>query len=179
VILAINGAPISSMSDLRNEVSMNGIGDPLEVVVTRNGQQIVARSEVQAWPPSVPYEPIDAEAEQRFRDWQERRLAQAKDEATNLQQDVQRLREQAAKANKPDTPEQRALARAETDAELLKNVPGAEKADGWKLGFRCHAASELTTAKNKAPTTPVQPTDAVGFHLMLSTTTPDADLDTL
>ncbi len=84
VILAVNGAPITSMTDLRNEVGLGTVGDTVEVSVVRNGAVQNYAAPLQSWPTTIPREPIDAAAEKRFRDFQERRQTQQRDEATEL-----------------------------------------------------------------------------------------------
>ncbi len=88
VVLAVNGAPIGSMTDLRNEVSLNQVGDPVEVTIQRHGQQTSTTGQFRPWPSNIPYEPIDPAMEQRFRDWQERRLSRTRDEVEDLQRQV-------------------------------------------------------------------------------------------
>ncbi len=89
VITSVNGAPISGMSDLRNEVSLNQVGDPVEVTIVRGGQEQATIGQFQPWPTNIPYDPIDPAMEDRFREWQERRLART-------QKEVDQLRDQAA-----------------------------------------------------------------------------------
>ncbi len=93
VILGINGAPIASMTDLRNEVGLTMVGDQVEVQVSRNGQVTSLRSEVKPWPPQIPYEKLDTAAEKRFRDWQDRRQQRLNDEVERLAKDAERLRQ--------------------------------------------------------------------------------------
>lgn len=88
VVLAVNGAPIGSMTDLRNEVALNQVGDPVEVTIQRQGQETTTTGQFQPWPSNIPYEPIDPAMEQRFRDWQERRLARTRDEVEDLKRQV-------------------------------------------------------------------------------------------
>lgn len=88
VVLAVNGSAITSMSDLRNEVALNQVGDPVEVTIQRGNQQSSATGTFQPWPASIPYEPIDPEAEKRFHDWQERRLERTRDEMADLRKQV-------------------------------------------------------------------------------------------
>ena len=102
VITSVNGAPISSMSDLRNEVALNQVGDPVEVTIQRNGQEQSTIGQFQPWPSNIPYDPIDPAMEQRFREWQERRLARMQDEVEQLRRQAQDLAKQEADAAKQD-----------------------------------------------------------------------------
>ncbi len=96
VVLTVNGAQISSMTDLRNEVALNQVGDPVEVTVQRQGQQVTSTGQFQPWPSNIPYEPIDPAMEQNFRDWQERRLDQARQDLDDLRNQVDGLKKQLA-----------------------------------------------------------------------------------
>jgi len=101
VVLTVNGAQISSMTDLRNEVALNQVGDPVEVTVQRQGQQITTTGQFQPWPSNIPYEPIDPGMEQKFRDWQERRLDQARQDLDDLRNQVDGLKKQLAQGDDP------------------------------------------------------------------------------
>jgi membrane-associated protease RseP (regulator of RpoE activity) len=174
VILAINGAPITSMSDMRNEVSMNNIGDSVALTIARNGDRVDLPTTVQAWPANIPYEPIDAAAEQRFRDWQDRRLAQAQDEARKLDKEAEALRQKLADKDSPEAQEKH---RAESDEALLRGVPGAKPGDAWRLDYRTASDSGKVVTRTATTTT----SDAATFPLnaRYSLTTPDADQETL
>jgi len=102
VITSVNGAPIGSMSDLRNEVALNQVGDPVEVTIQRGGQEQSSIGQFQPWPANIPYDPIDPAMEQRFRDWQDRRLARMQDEVEQLRRQAQDLAKQEADAAKQD-----------------------------------------------------------------------------
>ena len=92
VILGINGQTISSMTDLRNEVGLTAVGDPIEVQITRNGQILSLASEVKPWPATIPYEKLDSAAEKRFRDWQDRRQQRLADDVARLDKDVDKMK---------------------------------------------------------------------------------------
>jgi len=102
VITSVNGAPIGSMSDLRNEVALNQVGDPVEVTIQRGGQEQSTIGQFQPWPSNIPYDPIDPAMEQRFREWQERRLARMQDEVEQLRRQAQELAAKEADAAKQD-----------------------------------------------------------------------------
>lgn len=95
VITSVNGAPIGSMSDLRNEVALNQVGDPVEVTIQRGGQEQAAIGQFQPWPASIPYDPIDPAMENRFREWQDRRLARMQDEVEQLRHQAQDMVKQS------------------------------------------------------------------------------------
>ncbi len=91
VVMSVNGQPISSMTDMRNEVGLTSVGDPIDVQVSRNGQILNLNSEVRPWPATIPYEKLDAAAEKRFRDWQDRRQQRLADDVARMEKDVDRL----------------------------------------------------------------------------------------
>lgn len=180
VILGINGAPISSMSDLRNEVSMCNIGDKINLTLARNGQQIERQTEVQAWPTNIPFEPIDAAAEQRFREWQEKRLAQAQDEVRQIEKEADALaKELGLKDDALPTPDELAQERAITDAELVMGIPGANPLHGWRLRFSCGRGTDgaVTAPAGYAPAATAS--DEPPCRLGMSLVSPDADGRTL
>lgn len=144
VVLAVNGAPIGSMTDLRNEVALNQVGDPVEVTVQRQGQQTTTTGQFQPWPSNIPYEPIDPAMEQRFRDWQERRLARTRDE-------VEDLKRQVAEMGKTIDPANRAAdSFGITDPALaLTDAAGI----AWR--FRYHVAGPVDQTLIAVPVTSV------------------------
>ena len=75
VILKINGQDIRSMSNVREIVSAGSVGEPVQVVVRRNGEDVSLSANYKPWPHSVKKTKIDAAAEQRYREAQKRRLA--------------------------------------------------------------------------------------------------------
>lgn len=101
VILGVNGQPISSMTDLRNEIGLTSIGDPIDVQVTRNGQQLTLNSSVRPWPETIPYERLDPAAEKRFRDWQDRRQQRQADDVARMNTEADRLQRQLAGTDAP------------------------------------------------------------------------------
>lgn len=94
VVLGVNGQPISSMTDLRNEVGLTAVGDPINVQVSRNGQVVDFNSQVKPWPEQIPYEKLDPAAEKRFRDWQDRRQQRMADEVARMDQTAEKLRKE-------------------------------------------------------------------------------------
>lgn len=101
VILAVNGTSIGSMTDLRNEVGSQNVGDPVNVVVRRNGQDLALGSTIKEWPKNIPYSPIDAEAERRFKDWQQRRLGRQRGDINDLAQQLADIRKDLDKPAAP------------------------------------------------------------------------------
>ena len=104
VITSVNGAPITSMTDLRNEVGLNQVGDPVEVTIRRDGQEQSTIGQFKAWPSNIPYDPIDPAMEQHFQDWQDRRLARLQDEVKQLRQQTQHMAKEASAAAAGDQP---------------------------------------------------------------------------
>ncbi len=117
VVLKVNGQPISSMTDLRNEVGLTAVGDQVGVTVSRNGKVMDLGAQVKPWPAEIPYQKLDSAAEQRFRDWQDRRQQRLADDVARLDREAERLRRQLA---------------GEDDAAANRRDP----ADGLGLAFR-------------------------------------------
>lgn len=126
VILQVNGTAISSMSDLRNEISASAVGDPVQVVVQRNGQQVAMGSSLQAWPAEIPHEQLDPAAEQRFRQWQAERMKEQQDQADQLQDQVHQLQQQLADHHQ-------AASGDPTAAQVAQEVASAGGA--WQLAY--------------------------------------------
>jgi membrane-associated protease RseP (regulator of RpoE activity) len=104
VITGINGSPISSMTDLRNEVALAGVGAPVQLEVARNGTRVTTNGNLGEWPSHIPYQPIDSAAERRFRDWQSRRLDRMQEAVASLGKQVDNLRRSVdGAADKPVT----------------------------------------------------------------------------
>lgn len=162
VILSVNGTPISSMTDLRNEVGANNVGDPVAVVVRRNGQDVPLASALREWPKNIPNDPIDAEAERRFKDWQQRRLARNRGDIQDVSQQARELSERLARGEsaKPFT----ASPAIRDSLALLRLMPA------WKLDYR-YDTGELAPAPGPLPTaTPVAGKPwALGIELRAST----------
>jgi membrane-associated protease RseP (regulator of RpoE activity) len=133
VITSVNGAPISSMTELRNEVGLNQVGDPVEVTIQRGGQQQTTIGQFKPWPTNIPYDPIDPAMEQRFQEWQDRRLARMQDEVEQLRQQTQQMAKEASAA-------------AEDQPLLGLNERAPVGADGkplaWRFRYGIHGPAE-------------------------------------
>ncbi len=143
VILSVNGTPIASMTDLRNEVGGNNVGDPVAVVVRRNGQDVPLASALREWPTTIPNDPIDAEAERRFKDWQQRRLARNRGDVQAVAEQARELRERLAKGEsaKPFT----ASPAIRDSVALLRLMPA------WKVDY-AYDTAEISPAPGPMPT---------------------------
>ena len=102
VILDVNRLPITSMQDLRNEVGLNAIGDPIEIGVVRDGRVMQLSSKLRSWPDNIPYEKLDSESERRFREFQERRLQGQSEELRRLTEELARARQAVEAGQDPD-----------------------------------------------------------------------------
>jgi membrane-associated protease RseP (regulator of RpoE activity) len=114
VIVAINGGDIGLMDDVRNEVTLAGVGGEVKVDILRDGKKITLSGTVSEWPKHIPHEPLDTEAEQRFRKWQEQRWQRIINTADHLSARIVALEEKPwAKNNERDlvSPEQVAVLR--------------------------------------------------------------------
>lgn len=92
VVLTVNNQPIGSMSDLRNEVGLSDVGQPVQVVVARNGERMEVAGQIRPWPQNIPYDAIDPAVEERFRDWQKRRVERQQQEVDQLAQQIDEMR---------------------------------------------------------------------------------------
>ncbi|MEK7412618.1 MAG: PDZ domain-containing protein [Planctomycetota bacterium] len=122
VIMSVNGNSVDSMTDLRNEVALIGVGGDAKVVVMRDGKQVVASEKLGVWPESVSRDPIDDAAERRFRDWQARKL-------DRLQQAVNDQRKRVEDAERASNEKVSAPAQAmhKPASQALRSLPA------WKV----------------------------------------------
>lgn len=134
LIKEINGTPVTSMTDLRNEVALAGVGGQVDLVVLRNGQQVSSTSgTLGEWPKTIPYEPIDAAAERRFRDWQGRRLERSQQAAAALSKQIEGLERLS---NKPPTPKREPGSVSPAEAATLPISEALAGLPAWKLHVR-------------------------------------------
>jgi hypothetical protein len=91
LILTVNGGEIGMMGDLRNEVALTGVGGEVTVEVLRDGQKLTMNDTLSEWPEHIPQEPLDVEAERRFRQWQEERWQRLRDTADQFAQRIAAL----------------------------------------------------------------------------------------
>lgn len=168
VIVQVNGQPIGSMTDLRNEVGAQQVGDPVAVVVRRNGQEMPLQSTLREWPKNIPREPIDAAAEARFREWQQRRLARNRGDIQGVAAQARQLRERldAAEA-RPPAPFTAAPALQDAKT-LLKLMPA------WKMAYR-YDTTGIRPAPGPAPVgaaAPAGPAWSLRVELAATAATP-------
>ncbi len=144
VITHVNGQPISSMTDLRNEVGSQSVGQPVEVVVLRNGEQLSRANVLREWPKGVPREPIDAEAEKRFREFQERK---EKQQANS----VNEVRQQAEALAKRQAAQEKSLADALAAETAAAADATADARPAYQLRDRGEAGKGVAPATGPAP----------------------------
>jgi PDZ domain len=94
LIMKINGTDIGMMGDLRNEVALAGVGGAVQVDILRDGKKMTVSDTVREWPKHIPFEPLDEEAEKRFRAWQEQRWKRLIDTADEFAQRIDALEKQ-------------------------------------------------------------------------------------
>lgn len=145
LIMEVNGSTIASMTDLRNEVALTGVGGQVDLVVLRDGVPVTSSSTLGEWPKSIPYEPIDAAAERRFRDWQSRRLDRSQQAVAALSKQLEGI-ERAV--NKPDSLRQKqAIAPGSLTPLAAAAMPISEALPGlpaWKLRlWSAHTAKPI------------------------------------
>jgi len=143
VILSVNGTPIGSMTDLRNEVGGNNVGDPVAVVVRRNGEDVPLASALREWPATIPNDPIDAEAERRFKDWQQRRLARNRGDVRDLGQQAKALRDRLKESDAKPFSKAPAI---QDGLALLRFLPA------WTIDYR-YDTSAIGVAPGPQPAT--------------------------
>lgn len=154
VIVSVNGGDITSMTDLRNEVALAGVGGDVAVTVLRNGETINPNDTLGEWPKSVPYQPIDDAAERRFRDWQAHRLDRTQQAVNQMRRQVEDLERRQAKADAPMQlpagPMSPMAAAALPASQALAKLPA------WRLHLQLahdSLAAADTTAVAKSQTT--------------------------
>ena len=91
LILTVNGGEIGMMGDLRNEVALTGVGGEVTVEILRDGKHVILSDTLSEWPEHIPQEPLDIEAERRFRQWQEERWQRLTDTANDFARRVAAL----------------------------------------------------------------------------------------
>lgn len=149
VITSINGSAVASMTDLRNEVALAGVGGQVDLVVLRDGQPVVTNGSLGEWPTTIPYEPIDAAAERRFRDWQGRRLERSQQAVANLSMKLEGLER---KANQP-APQRAPGSLSPAAAAVLPISEALPGLPAWKLTLRtaCDTKPGPASTSTRAP----------------------------
>lgn len=94
LIVTINGGDIGMMGDLRNEVALTGVGGEVVVRVLRGGKELTFTDILGEWPEHIPQQPLDVDAEKRFRAWQEERWQRITNAADELSRQVAALEQQ-------------------------------------------------------------------------------------
>lgn len=94
LILTVNGGEIGMMGDLRNEVALTGVGGEVTVGILRDGKKVTLSDTLNEWPEHIPQEPLDVEAERRFRQWQEERWQRLSDTADGFARRIAALEDQ-------------------------------------------------------------------------------------
>lgn len=127
VITAINGSPIGSMTDLREIVLGSQVGDDVDVMVRRNGEDVLLNGgSYQTWPEAIPFRPLDASQEERYRQLQQRRMGQQMRQLDRLaEQHVDLAEEMARLQENGDLAEQLGLDNLLPTSELPKLPGGA------------------------------------------------------
>jgi membrane-associated protease RseP (regulator of RpoE activity) len=143
VITQINGQPINSMMDLRNEVGSSATGDPVNVVVRRGDQELHLSDTLKEWPAQIPKEPIDSAAEKRFRDYQAQRAKRQVDQLAETSQQAAALADDLAKLkNEPLREGELAGARGAGEAPLAARPESSSSSRRpWRLTATAQVAS--------------------------------------
>jgi len=162
VVLQVNGSSIGGMIDLRNEVGSSGVGEPVAVVVSRNGQQVELSSAFKEWPQNIPYSQIDPAVEKNFRDWQRRHLGRTQSEVADLKKDIADLKQQL------DHPGQaRPIPAFEEAKALLAALPAWRLATSYEVSTEAMPAvpAEPVIAKLQIRGDDTEPAWSVSYHV--------------
>jgi membrane-associated protease RseP (regulator of RpoE activity) len=118
LIIQIGETDIGSMQSVRDEVMSNSPGDPVEVVVLRDGEEVSVTGNYGRWPETIAYQPIDENADQRYRSIQDRRLARrvARDERDQQRRAHSQLAPAGSLSNGLGAMAERAMAQREEEA---------------------------------------------------------------
>lgn len=98
IITKVNGRTISSMEDLRQEVSSREPGDPVEVEYMRSGKAYKGNNYLGDWPENIPWTPIDRAAEQSYRNAQKESFERRVDKLAKLKDENARMQDEIAQA---------------------------------------------------------------------------------
>lgn len=161
VITTINGAPITSMTDLRNTVSSYEVGDQVALTVRRNGEDLPLQSTFDAWPTHIPFDRIDADAERRFKDWQQRRQARHRDAISRLDAQVADMKKDLEKPSAAPFTQSPALMQAKS---LLGLIPA------WKVDYR-YDTRDIAPAAGRLPVTTSTATSQTPWQATVITST--------
>ncbi|MCX8040276.1 MAG: PDZ domain-containing protein [Planctomycetota bacterium] len=123
LIIAVNGSPVSSMTDLRNEIALAGVGGQATVEILRQGRRQRLTETLDAWPPHIPFEPIDDAAERRFREWQARRHERTQQAVNELRRRVEDLERRLAPPPAEAAPLSLGAALAQPASRALRALP--------------------------------------------------------
>ena len=150
VITQINGQPIASMMDLRNEVGSSATGDPVNVVVRRGDQELHLSDSLKEWPAQIPKEPIDSAAEKRFRDYQAQRAKRQVDQLAGTSQQAAALADELAKLKNEPLSEGE-LAGARTAGEAPNAANPVSSSPSLRRSWRLTATAQVASVDQPAP----------------------------
>jgi membrane-associated protease RseP (regulator of RpoE activity) len=85
IITQLNGQSVSSMQQFRNIIQQGLVGEAVEVSFSREGQAEKRVGFLGQWPETIPMNPIDSSAEQRYRQMQEQSLQRRRGEINERQ----------------------------------------------------------------------------------------------
>jgi hypothetical protein len=150
IIIQVNDRPVGNMSDLRQEIAGSAVGDPVTVVVRRDGQDMQLESYLGDWPSDIPYQELDPAMEQRYRDAQMRRYLQRAESLEGMRRlqeqlaqdvlDLQRLRDERDRNLAMQDPDRLAdLLRRRDQAAVLRALQDDPAAVpfAWRFAYDC------------------------------------------
>jgi hypothetical protein len=123
VVLAVNGIPIGSPSEMIEAVMSHQAGDPVEALISRGGQQLElggGGTTFRPWPANLPLPHADREGDRRAQEWQRRQMEAMNRQIAKLRNQIAEVQERLAAPPR----DSRAVAEAK---RLLEALPA------WRL----------------------------------------------
>lgn len=141
VIVSINDQPIDSMTRLREVVSGSWVGQEVNIEVSRDGDRELRDGFLGEWPDTIPVNQIDAEAERKYREMQQARVARRESQLVAKEQEQQALESEVASLRqRHDRNANTAARQAAATADPASDPPAAAAAAATSLVKTIEAA---------------------------------------
>ncbi len=137
VVLAVDGAAVNSMVELRDAIVSRLPGDPITVEVARGGRRVELGAPLGTWPQDQAYPHIDPAWEQAQKDQQRRQLMSDSRTAARLRQQLADLERDLA-----DRAQRIASNEEPRDAALGEAIATLAAMPAWTLAGRWHVAAD-------------------------------------
>ena len=156
------------MQSVRDEVMSNNPGDAVDVVVLRDGEEVAVSGNYGRWPETIAYQPIDENADQRYRSIQDRRLARriARAGPNGIRRSHSQLAPAGALSDGLGRMAERAVAREENNAltpeqagdrMVVAGIAMARRMPAWQFSY--FVGVERWNGLPPTAATAVQPTN--------------------